>query len=172
MDNGDTTTIPGADPMTRFWTDMVGRMAATSMSAPPASQEMIEQMRSAFLDVLSRHTDEFLRSEQFLATMKQSMDSALAFRQQLNEMLTKSLETLQMPTSSDVVEVIQLVRNMEQRISGRLDDLNERLARLEASLNGAPRQNVETATPQQPAAKARPKNKKKAPRTRPRSDRR
>ena len=103
VDNGDTTTIPGADPMTRFWTDMVGRMAATSMSAPPASQEMIEQMRSAFLDVLSRHTDEFLRSEQFLAAMKQSMDSALAFRQQLNELLTKSLETLQMPTSSDVV---------------------------------------------------------------------
>lgn len=161
MDNGDTTTIPGADPMTRFWTDMVGRMAATSTSAPPASQEMIEQMRSAFLDVLSRHTDEFLRSEQFLAAMKQSMDSALAFRQQLNELLTKSLETLQMPTSSDVVEVIQLVRNMEQRISTRLDDLDERLARLEASSNGPPGRTVKKATAKPPVTKARPKDRTK-----------
>ena len=172
MDNGDTTTIPGADPMTRFWTDMVGRMAATSMSAPPASQEMFEQMRSAFLDVLSRHTDEFLRSEQFLATMKQSMDSALAFRQQLNEMLTKSLETLQMPTSSDVVEVIQLVRNMEQRISTRLDELDERFARLEASSDGAPHRSGEKGASTTPEAKAGPKDSKKAPRTRSRSDRR
>jgi hypothetical protein len=156
VDNGDTTTIPGADPLTRFWTDMLGRMAATGMSAPPASRDMFEQMRSAFLDVLSKHTDDFLRSEQFLSALKQSMDSGLAFRRQMNEMLTRSLETLQMPTSTDVEEVIQLVRNMEQRIGRRLDEFDERLARLEASSNGGSGQRVDHSATERSAAKDHP----------------
>jgi len=140
VNNGEQTTIPGADPVTRFWTDMMGRLAATGMSAPPASQEMIEQMRTAFFDVLGKHVDDFMRSEQFLSTMKQAMDNALVFRQQFNEFLNKNLEALQMPSSSDVEEVVQIVRSMGQRITGRLDDLDSRLAHLEQAINGsAPR---------------------------------
>ncbi len=170
MDNGDTMTIPGADPLTRFWTDMMGRMAATGMSTPPASGEMFEQMRSAFLDVLSKHTDDFLRSEQFLSALKQSMDSGLAFRRQMNDMLTRSLETLQMPTSTDVEEVIQLVRNMEQRIGGRLDEIDERLARLEASSNSGSRLGAGQSPADRSAATDKP-TPKKAPGTRSRRNR-
>ena len=133
-------SFTGADPYTRLWSDMMGGMTATSMSAPPGSLEMIERMRTTFFDVLSKHADEFLRSEQFLTAMKRSVDDTLAFRQQINELLSKSLESMQMVSSADVEEVVQLVRSMDQRMSDKLEEITERIERLEQSVDRSSKQ--------------------------------
>ncbi len=121
------------DPLTGFWTDFMSRMGSVGMSTPPMSPEMLEQMREGFFGVLSKHADQFMRSEQFLKAMKSSMDNALAFRQQINAFLTKNLEDLQMPAASDIDGLVQAVREMEQRVTGKLDALAERLDRLEGA---------------------------------------
>lgn len=148
--NGSFT---GANPYTQFWSDMMGGMAAPGMTAPPASQEMLEQMRKTFFDVLSNNADEFLRSEQFLTAMKRSVDGSLAFRKQINEFLSKSLESLQMPSSADVEEVVQLVRSMDQRISDKLEEITERMERLEQSLD---RSSTVTGSENKPTARRSP----------------
>ena len=43
---------------------------------------MLKRFQSAFLDAMARYCDEYMRSPQFLAVMKQSMDGALSLRQQ------------------------------------------------------------------------------------------
>lgn len=121
------------DSWTRMWTDMMGRMASAGATAPPAPKDVFEQMRTAFFDVLSRQAEEFMRSEAFLNTMKQSMDGALVFRKQINDFVAKGLESSQMPSTTDVEEIVRLVRNMEQRITDKMDDLSYRLEQLEGS---------------------------------------
>ena len=72
-----------------------------------------------------------MRSEQFLTAMKQSMDNALAAKQQVNEFLTKTLHDFQMPSSSDMDNIVLVMRAMEERIVGKLEDLAKRIERLE-----------------------------------------
>ena len=126
--DGSTQTF---DPFSQFWTDMMGRMGAPGGESSASSDDWMKQMRKPFLDAMSRQAEEFMRSEQFLTAMKQSMDNALSAKQQVNQYLTKTLQDFQMPSSSDVDNIVLVMRAMEQRIVGKLDNLAERIERLE-----------------------------------------
>lgn len=103
----------------------------------------MKRMRQAFFDAWAKHCDEFLRSDAFLDVLKKSMDSALAFKQELNEFLTKALHDQQMPARSDTDSILLVLRSMEDRVLERMDRLAHRVEALESSMSGAP---PETAT--------------------------
>lgn len=126
--DGATQTF---DPFSKFWTDMMGRMGVPGGEPSAASNDWLKQMRKPFLDAMARQAEEFMRSEQFLTAMKQSMDNALAAKQQVNEFLTKTLHDFQMPSSSDMDNIVLVMRAMEERIVGKLEDLAKRIERLE-----------------------------------------
>ena len=126
--DGATQTF---DPFSKFWTDMMGRMGVPGAQPSAASNDWLKQMRKPFLDAMARQAEEFMRSEQFLTAMKQSMDNSLAAKQQVNQFLTKTLQDFQMPSSSDMDNIVLALRAMEDRIVGKLDDLVERVERLE-----------------------------------------
>lgn len=128
--DGSTQTF---DPFSQFWTDMMGRMGAPGVAPSAGSNDWLKQMRKPFLEAMSRQAEEFMRSEQFLTAMKQSMDNALAAKQQVNQFLTKTLHDFQMPSSSDMDNLVLVMRAMEDRIVGKLEDLVERVERLEQS---------------------------------------
>lgn len=136
MNDGGTSTM-GGDPFTTFWTDLMGQMATVGFTPPAMRPDMTDQMRKAFFSVLSNHAEEFMRSEQFLAAMKQSMDNALAFKQQMNQFFQQNLRGFNMPSSADADHVALLVRGMEDRVMEKLDDLDIRLGKLESSRNGS-----------------------------------
>ena len=96
---------------------------------PPA--EFAERMRKSFFEAMSKYFEEYLRSEAFLNSMKQSMDHALAWQQAMNQYMQKSLSAAQMQTRADGDHVVLLIRGMEDRVMARLDDLTERVERLE-----------------------------------------
>ncbi len=135
MNDGSTSTM-GSDPFTRFWTDMMGQMATVGLTPPAMNPDMADQMRKAFFSVLSKHAEEFMRSEQFLAAMKQSLDNALVFKQQMNQFMQQNLKAFNMPTSNDSDHVALLVRGMEERVMEKLEDMESRMERLEAGRNG------------------------------------
>ncbi len=136
MPTGNDSTV-GTDPFTRFWTDMMAKAAAGGTASAGTSPEAAQQMRKVFFDALAEHADQFMRSEQFLAAMKQSMDNALAFRQQLNQFFTKGLQFAQMPTRSDADHVALLVRGMEDRVMDKLEELSSRIERMEQQQRSA-----------------------------------
>ncbi len=133
MSGGTNST----DPFSRFWMDMVSKMAPPGMggaSYPSPSEEAMRQARQAFFDVWAKHCEEYLGSEAFLDMLRKSMDNALAFKQQVNEYLTKALHESQMPTREDTDSIMLVLRSMEERVLDRLGKLSQRVDTLEARL--------------------------------------
>ncbi len=127
-----------SDPFSRFWTDLISKMSSAGFAPPAASaqDDTFKTMRQAFFDAWAKHCDEFLHSQAFLDLMKKSLDSALAFKQELNEFLTKALHDQQMPARSDTDSILLVLRSFEGRVLDRLDRLTDRVEKLEGARPG------------------------------------
>ena len=121
--------------------DLMSRMSGAGLGSAPSSarEDAVKRMRRAFFDAWADHCDEFMRSEVFLDAMKKSMDGALAFKQQVNEFLTRSLHENQMPARSDTDSIMLVLRSMEERVLERIDQLSGRVERLEGTTSSRPR---------------------------------
>jgi predicted nuclease with TOPRIM domain len=82
--------------------------------------------------------DEFMRSPQFQEVMKQSLNNSIQFRKQLNDFLGRMQHEFQGTSRQDVDSLMQVMEHVERRVtdsferlSERLDELNERLERVE-----------------------------------------
>jgi len=148
--NHQTGQGASPDPFTKFWSDMMAQMsgaagssgAGASPSGPfgafgPSQEEVARQMRQAFFDSWARYAEDYMRSDAFLDAMKKSMDQALAFKQQINEFLTKSLRESQMPTQDDTDSILLAVRRLEERVLDRLAALTRRVDAMESRLDGS-----------------------------------
>ena len=124
------------EAFTKFWTDMFSRMTPPGgvgmPFAPPSPEETAKQMRQAMFDSWAKHCEDFMRSDVFLDSMKKSMDGALAFRQKLNDFLTKILQESQIPARSDTEAILLAVRRMEEKVLDRMESLTQRVEALEA----------------------------------------
>ena len=124
---------PGSetDPFAKFWSDMMAGMGGAAPQAP-AQEDMLRQMRRTFFDAWAHQCEEFMRSDAFLAMMKQSMETALAFREKTNEFLNKTLNDAQMPSREDTDSILIAVRSLQEQVLDRLDGLSQRVEALEA----------------------------------------
>ena len=137
MNNPSGSTAGMADPFMRFWSDMMSKMAPPGVAVPsmgPSQEEIARQMRQAFFDAWAGHCEEFMRSEQFLGMMKESMDHTLAFREQMNKFFVKTLRDYQMPSQDDTDSILLAVRRLEDRVLKRVDELSQRVEAMEGRL--------------------------------------
>jgi hypothetical protein len=128
--------MPGMEVWSNFWTDVFAKSMPPGVSPTTPPAEFAERMRKGFFDAMTKYFEEYLRSEAFLSVMKQSMDHALAWQQALNQYMQKSLSATQATTRADADHVVLLIRGMEDRVMARLDDLKERVERLETPKKG------------------------------------
>ena len=153
MDEKSKSSGSACDPVSQFWADMMAKMSAAGAQAQAASQEeMGKQMRQAFFDAWAKACEEFLRSDLFLDGMKKGMEGALAFKQQMDEMVRKAMGESPLPSREDTESIIQAVRRMEERVLDRLEDLSERVEALEDHVGAKP-----AARADKPAGKGKPK---------------
>lgn len=176
-----TTQHAQPDPITSFWRDWMQQAQSQWQSQMNAAQhaagaaqraaaetqasqqgaaawvmtpEALKKMQGAFLDAMSRHADEYMRTPQFLDAMKRSMDQALQFRQQVDSMLRQQAsQAFSAATGGANAELLEAIRAGEKRTVQRLDELSERVSRLEG---GRPAR----------SASSRPAKKKTARKTR------
>ena len=73
-----------------------------------------------------------MRSPEFLSTMKQTMDSAIAFKKMTNEFLVKAHDEMQGTSKEDLRALLAAVGRMEANVHARLDRLEERLDEMNA----------------------------------------
>lgn len=106
-------------------------------STPP---ELLRQMRTGVFQSLSEAWEAYLRSPQFLDTMRQWMDNAISFRKISNEFLGRVRNDMQAPSRSDIDTVMLAVRHMETRLLGRLDELGQQIEELRRTPHPAGRQ--------------------------------
>ncbi len=127
MSNNNGAT--SADPLSQFWTDFFSRMGAPpeaarmSAPSPEASNEMLKQMQRVFFDAMAKYCEDYMRSEQFLTMMKQTMDKSLAFKQQLDQFLGQAQKGMQSPARADIDDLAGTLLKIEERVLDRLDAL-------------------------------------------------
>ena len=136
------SNIPGsppnpADPFTRFWSDFMAQASANGFpSGTPAGQDASRHMQRIFLDAMAKYADDFMRSPQFLAMLKQMMDNAMAFKQQMDGFIGNALRSSQFASRDDAEAAAAGLQGFERRMSERLEEMSERLASLESKQRG------------------------------------
>ncbi len=155
------------EQISRFWTDMMAQMGqaaahagmpggATNGRQPaPAYDDAAKSMQRAFFDAMAKYFDEFMRSEQFLEHMKQTMDQSIAMKKMMDDFLIKTQTTMQSPVRGDVEDLAHLLRGIEERLFDRIDRLENKVAAVEdrqgagrdAKASGASRSEKSTTSP-------------------------
>ncbi len=161
--NGENTA---ANPFVDAWSSFLSQMGVPSTERVPAateapswSDEAMRQMQRAFMDTLAKHCDDYLRSPDYLNLMKQTMDNALTFRQQVDTFLAEAHRATHTPSTDDLNEVMAALRRIEDRLDGRLDEFERRMAAVEAGRPaGAP---AAVAPPKRPAGRSGPARDRK-----------
>jgi hypothetical protein len=93
----------------------------TPNSPPP---EVLRQIRNGIFFALAESWEQFMRSPEFLDTMKQLMEQAVTFRKATNDFLGKTRHQMQAPSSEDINTIMLAVRHMEKRLLDRMEQLS------------------------------------------------
>ncbi|HMN96706.1 MAG TPA: hypothetical protein PKC43_09700 [Phycisphaerales bacterium] len=135
-----------ADAMLSFWKDAWARMGvgAAPAGAPvgtgPAaspfpgasgadpmawmpSPEMVRRMQAAFLDAMASSAEQYMRSPQFLESVRHSIESATEMRRQMEELVRRNMGDAMKPPGQAGAEVLAALTEIESRLSARLDQL-------------------------------------------------
>jgi len=124
------------EPFVKFWNDFLTKAGVEyphSDSASPAFSDAAKQMQRVFFDSMAKYAEEFMRSEQFLTAMKQTMDQSLQMKKVFDDFLVKAQRGVQAPVRADVDDIASLMRAIENRVLNRLDALEDKIAAVEVS---------------------------------------
>ena len=121
----------------KMWLDSATKMFQAAFTATPNSPppEILRQIRAGIFSALAQSWDEFMRSPQFLDSMRQWMEQAITFRKMTNDFMARVRNELQAPSRDDTDTVILNVRHMEKRLLDRLDDVCNEIKSLKQQLS-------------------------------------
>jgi hypothetical protein len=102
-------------------------------SAPP---DFMRQMRSGIFEALGKSWEHFLRSPQFMESMKQHMDNAIAFRKMSGDFFTKMRHETQSTSRDDIDAIMLTVRHMETRVLERVERLAMKIDHINQQIDG------------------------------------
>lgn len=156
MDNPADKGAEMAQLFTRAWMNMASQMMTAGLSFSPDSPppEAARQVRSAMFDAMGRCYDEFVRSPQFLESMRQAVDSAVLMRKQFNDFLTRVHHETQGTSRSDIDNLMVTLRHMESRLLDRIEELSGELQAVKDRLDGLNGTNGDPQAPEPPSGTA------------------
>lgn len=112
-----------------FWTDMMSKMGMPGVPAQPASPvDTFRQFQTTMLSAMSQWCEEYMRSPQFLESMKQSMDNALSMRQQMESFVKQATDQ----SMTDALAGGFATADALQRLERKIDTLQARLDAIES----------------------------------------
>ena len=148
MSDNFEKTAEQAAAFQKIWMDSMSKIMQTAFTfgnnSPPP--DVVKEIRSGIFQALAQSWDEFMRSPQFLDSMKQWMDTAINFRRMSNDFMAKVRNEIQAPSRDDIDTVMLTVRHMEKRLLDRVEDLVVRIELLDSKLNGHAAQPAPKAT--------------------------
>lgn len=113
-----------------FWTDMMSKMGFPTMPAQPSTpMDAFRQFQATMLNAMSQWCEEYMRSPQFLESMKQSMDNALSMRQQMESFVKQATDQ----SMTDALAGGFATADAVQRLERKIDTLQARLDAIEAN---------------------------------------
>lgn len=147
--------MPGAGAMP----GMAGMPGAPgAMAGMPAGMpgfltpEAAKKMQAAFFESMAQYAEQFMRSPQFLESMKKSMDQALQFRRQMDDFLKHNMaESFEAATGGANSELLGAIRHLERTLTERLDDIARRVEDLEGGRPAPAREAKRSSPARKPA---------------------
>ena len=160
MSDSTEKTFDQAAAFQKIWLETFNKMAQAGLSFTPESAppEFLRQMRSGIFAALSKSWEEFLRTPQFLEATKTMMENAITFRKMSADLLTQAQHSVQGVARSDIKDLMQAIHHLETRILNRIEDVSQRLEKLEAKANSVPR----NGSPKTPKSRATTPGRKRA----------
>ena len=160
-DNFDKTAEQAA-AFQKIWMDSMSKIMQTaftfgSNSPPP---DVLREIRSGIFRALAQSWEEFMRSPQFLESMKQWMDNAINLRKMSNDFMAKIRNEMQAPSRDDIDTVMLTVRHMEKRLLDRMEDLASQIS----ALNNRPNGQAGKHSPKAASLRGKPQKTRKASR--------
>lgn len=166
-----------ADPITAFWRDVWARSGAAGgmplmagfpgMPGMPGMGDMsgggaanagfmtpdaMRRMQGAFYEAMAQYAEQYMRSPQFLESMKRSMDQAMQLRQQMDDFLKSNMATAFESASGGAnSEILGAIRQSTAQIQSQIAKIETRVSDLESSVTGKPK-----ATKPQPKPAKKP----------------
>jgi hypothetical protein len=138
MNDNFEKTAEQAAAFQKIWMDSMSKVMQTAFTFGPNSPppDVLKQIRSGIFQALAQSWEEFMRSPQFLESMKQWMDNAINFRKMSNDFMAKVRNEMQSPSRDDIDTVMLTVRHIEKRLLDRMEELSATIAELNLRLNG------------------------------------
>ena len=123
----------------KIWAESLTKLMQTAMTFGPdsAPREVLQQIRGGIFQALAKAWEEFMRSPQFLDSMRQWMESAVTFRKMTNDFLSKARNDMQAPSRQDIDTVILALRHMEKRLLDRTEELSREIEGLKPKKESA-----------------------------------
>ena len=130
-------TTEQAAAFQKMWMDSTSKILQAAFTITPNSPppDVRRQIRSGIFQALASSWDEFMRSPQFLESMKQWMETAINFRKLSNDFMSKVRNEMQAPSRDDVDTIMVNIHHIEKRMLDRLDELSEQVRQLNGRLN-------------------------------------
>jgi hypothetical protein len=148
MSDNFEKTAEQAAAFQKIWMDSMSKVMQTAFTfgnnSPPP--DVLKQIRGGIFQALAQSWEEFMRSPEFLESMKQWMDTAINFRRMSNDFMAKVRNEIQAPSRDDIDTVMLTVRHMEKRLLDRVEDLAAQIAQIDSRLNGHAAQPAVTTT--------------------------
>jgi len=133
-------TAEQAAAFQKIWTDSFAKMIEAGFTTIPNSPppEMLRQIRSGIFQALAQSWEEFMRSPQFLDSMRQWMEQAVSFRKQTNDFMARMRNEMQAPSREDVDTIMLNVRHIEKRLLDRIEELSAQISALNRNSKNGP----------------------------------
>jgi hypothetical protein len=128
MNNNFEHTAEQAAAFQKLWMQSASKMLQATLGvAPNTDPESLRQMRSGVFQALAQSWEEFMRSPQFLDSMKQGMENAVTFRKMSGEFLAKMRNEMQAPSRDDVDTIMLAIRHLETRLLDRIEAISAQI---------------------------------------------
>jgi hypothetical protein len=138
MSDNFEKTAEQAAAFQQIWMDSMSKVmhAAFTFGSNSPPPDVLKQIRTGIFQALAQSWEEFMRSPQFLESMKQWMDHAINFRKMSNDFMAKVRNEIQAPSRDDIDTVMLTVRHIEKRLLDRMEDLAAKITELNNRLDG------------------------------------
>ena len=137
MSESSENTAEQAAAFQKIWLESISKLLNTAFTfggdSPPP--EILREIRTGVFSALAKSWEEFMRSPQFLDSMKQWMDNAIAFRKMSNDFMATARNEMQATSKDDIDTIMLAVRHMEKRLLDRVEELSTQVHELQ---RGAP----------------------------------
>ena len=149
----------------KMWSEFASKLASAGFTMPQDESpvDMAKQMRNTFFSSWTEACDRYMRSEEFLQMMRESMKAAIDLRRQLNEQLGEVHSAMQGASRQDIDRMMQSIEHLDGRVTETYEQLVECLetvsSRLDA-IEGKKKTSARKTTAKRAPAKSKKVTKK------------